>query len=252
VTAATPTEAAAGTAAEGTAPPGTPAEGTAPAGTPAEGTPAEGTPAEGAGAGVPERRRRGRPRSRRAEEAITEATIDLIVRHGVCGLSIEGVAQRAGVAKTTIYRRWASKEELALDVLARMHGPAPDLPPGGSVRDDLVFLLLAARSNHEGTTRWSAVLRRLAGEVDTYPEESRAFMARAIAPRRLRTLEVLRRGIQEGVVRADADLDLAAEALIAPVLLGALLPLRHQLGPDRVTALVDLVLAGLAPAPAPG
>src|SRR5437879_4279834 len=82
----------------------------------------------------------GRPRSERAEKAIIEATLDLLVEEaGVAGMTIEAVASRAGVGKTTIYRRWANKEALIIDALATLKGPVPPLA-GVSVRDDLITL----------------------------------------------------------------------------------------------------------------
>ena len=61
----------------------------------------------------------GRPRSERAARAIIDATIDLLAEEGgVAGVSIEAVAARAGVGKTTIYRRWPNKEALIIDALA--------------------------------------------------------------------------------------------------------------------------------------
>jgi AcrR family transcriptional regulator len=60
-------------------------------------------------------RRRGRPRSARAHRAILDAALSLLVEEGYDTMSIEAVAERAGVGKATIYRRWDSKEELVAD-----------------------------------------------------------------------------------------------------------------------------------------
>src|SRR5258708_35021930 len=85
----------------------------------------------------------GRPRSERAEQAIIEATLDLLIEEsGVAGVTIEAVASRAGVGKTTIYRRWANKEALIVDALATLKEPVPPLA-GVSVRDDLIMLARA-------------------------------------------------------------------------------------------------------------
>ena len=85
----------------------------------------------------------GRPRSEKAERAIIEATLDLIGEGmGVSELSIEAIASRAGVGKTTIYRRWSNKEDLVVDALATLKAPMPRLS-GTSVRDDLISWLEA-------------------------------------------------------------------------------------------------------------
>ena len=70
----------------------------------------------------------GRPRSERAEKAIIGATLDLLIEEaGVVGVTIEAVAARAGVGKSTIYRRWANKEALIVDALATLKEPVPPL-----------------------------------------------------------------------------------------------------------------------------
>ena len=61
--------------------------------------------------------KRGRPRRADADEAILAATLELLAEAGVAGLSMDVLAQRAGVGKATIYRRWDSKEALILDAL---------------------------------------------------------------------------------------------------------------------------------------
>src|SRR3954462_5033445 len=91
----------------------------------------------------------GRPRSERAAKAIIDATLDLLAEEGgVAGVSIEAVAARAGVGKTTIYRRWPNKEALIVDALAALKTPLP-VPAGRSVREDLIALTLAMRSTRE-------------------------------------------------------------------------------------------------------
>src|SRR3954451_25328604 len=87
----------------------------------------------------------GRPRSERAEKAIIDATLDLLVEEaGVAGVTIEAVAARAGVGKTTIYRRWANKEALIVDALATLKAPIPELT-GLSAREDLLAFTRAVR-----------------------------------------------------------------------------------------------------------
>jgi AcrR family transcriptional regulator len=79
----------------------------------------------------------GRPRSVRADEAIVEATLDLLAEgNTIETLSIEAIAARAGVGKATIYRRWSGKEALLRDALRTLKGTPPE-PTGRSVRDDL-------------------------------------------------------------------------------------------------------------------
>src|SRR5437764_14075432 len=95
----------------------------------------------------------GRPRSERADKAIVDATLDLLAEEGgVTGVSIEAVAARAGVGKTTIYRRWPNKEALIIDALAALKEPFP-VPRGDSARDDLVALAHAFVSDRSDKKR---------------------------------------------------------------------------------------------------
>src|SRR3954470_10481146 len=86
-------------------------------------------------------RRRGRARSTQADRAIFAATRTLLDEAGYHGLTVEGVAAEAGVAKTTIYRRYANKALLVLDAMLQAARDAPvALPDTGSFRDDLVAI----------------------------------------------------------------------------------------------------------------
>ena len=68
-------------------------------------------------------RRPGRPRSERADRAIIDASLSVFAESGTEGLCIEEVAARAGVGKTTIYRRWPGKEDLLLDAIGALQAP---------------------------------------------------------------------------------------------------------------------------------
>ena len=80
--------------------------------------------------------KRGRPRRADADGAILGATLELLNEVGVAGLSMDLLAQRAGVGKATIYRRWDSKETLILDAMLMTATPIP-VPDEGNLRDDL-------------------------------------------------------------------------------------------------------------------
>src|SRR5215475_3487601 len=87
-----------------------------------------------------------RPRLPSADQVIVEATRVLLLENGYAGVSIEGVAARAGVAKTTIYRRWPSKAELVFEVAIHRSrlGPAPDT--GTLVGDLAAVAVIIVRS----------------------------------------------------------------------------------------------------------
>ena len=94
---------------------------------------------DGAGAsGAPQR---GRPRSEKARTAILEAAAELLLARGLSAVSMDAVAERAGVSKATIYRWWPTKETLALDALYTSGPAAAPARDTGSLRGDLLSLL---------------------------------------------------------------------------------------------------------------
>jgi AcrR family transcriptional regulator len=187
----------------------------------------------------------GRPRSERAEKAIIEATLDLLVEEaGVAGMTIEAVAARAGVGKTTIYRRWANKEALIVDVLATLKEPLPALA-GGSARDDLITLARAMRP--PGDRRFDCAWNVLGGAAK-HPDLVERFRQDVIEPRREVIRGVLRRGVATGELRGDLDI----EAALA-VIVGAMTLRSRGLDPDETPPedlalrVVDTALRGFAP-----
>ena len=82
-------------------------------------------------------RRTGRPRSADADRAILAATRSALVELGWSGLTLGDVAARAGVAKTTLYRRWAGKNELVVDAVAALFEEQLELPDLGSLEADI-------------------------------------------------------------------------------------------------------------------
>src|SRR5690606_9853604 len=156
--------------------------------------------------------RAGRPRSEKAEKAIIEATLDLMAEGmGVAELSIEAIAARAGVGKTTIYRRWANKEDLVVDALATIREPLPPLA-GESVRDDLIVLLDVMR-REAGRHRDRCLMNMVMGETDRSQRIRERFIKIALEPRRAAMRQVLARGVATGELRPDLDLELGMALL---------------------------------------
>ncbi|MFC7587681.1 TetR/AcrR family transcriptional regulator [Nonomuraea antimicrobica] len=188
----------------------------------------------------------GRPRSEKAEKAIVDATLDLIGEGmGVSELTIEAIAARAGVGKTTIYRRWSNKEDLVVDALATLKAPLPPLS-GTSVRDDLISLVDAMRQE-SGQARTRCVMNIAMSEADRYPRLMERFVKRAVEPRRLAMRAVVERGIATGELRADLDVDLAIAVISGTMIHQTKWGPAGDLAPDLAERVVDTVLRGLAP-----
>lgn len=188
-------------------------------------------------------RPRGRPRDINVERAIVDATLDSFIEEGYGGMSIESVAARAGVAKTTIYRRWSNKEDL---VVAAIESVIDDfsVPDSGDVEADMS--LLVGRAHHFITaTRAGEVLPRMVVEVATATPLGRTYFERVLEPRISALVRLLEAAKQRGDLRADLDVDLAVASMIGSMLFLRItrrLPKKRSNLPAR---LVDQLIEGM-------
>lgn len=176
------------------------------------------------------------------EEAILEATRELLIEVGVRGLTIEGVAARARVAKTTVYRRWKSKEELALAVLLEMVKivAVPDL---GNIRDELIaFVNFAIQVLRK--TLMGRVMQGLVSDFASNEELGKAFREQVISQRLAEVHRLIERAIERGELRPDVDAVLVQELLVGPVYYRHLLSGR-KLDRQLAERIVDTVLPGI-------
>lgn len=181
------------------------------------------------------------------DEAILQATRELLVERGARSLTIEAVAERAGVAKTTIYRRWASRHELALAVVLDMVKTASAVPELGDTRRELAeFLGRAVRIL--ATTLMGPVMQGLVSELASDEELASAFRTQVVAVRVRELARVLDRGIARGHVRADVDAEQVHELLFGPVYYRLFLS-GNDLDADLAQRIVDAVYPGIAPPP---
>lgn len=141
----------------------------------------------------------GRPRSEAADEAIRGAVLALYAEHGFAGLTVDAVAERAGVSKATIYRRYCSKSELVFDALEGMTVEDLPTPDTGSLRGDLEALARGLASVLELPDRRALVCNLLA-EMGRYPDIA-AAQRRFVAGR----LDRLRDVVARARVRGDAE-----------------------------------------------
>jgi len=161
---------------------------------------------------------------------------------GYGGLSIEAVAQRSGVAKTTVYRRWPTRDELVADALDSRSDRNERIPDTGSIRGDLKEFCEGVRakltSNHG-----KAMLKSLVAAVDQSPEIVET-VERFWRERRDVGGDLIERWIRRGVLRPETDADLLVEAILAPIYLRVLLPGGPLTG-DVLEGFIDLALDGV-------
>ena len=187
------------------------------------------------------------PRVARTRATVLGAAIDLLAERGYSGFSVEGVVERTGVAKTTLYRHWPTRDDLLAAAIARLDGGGLDgrepLPDTGSVRQDLLDLL-ARRVRAARTTQWERCMPALV-EAAAYHPELATLIARLTTQILVQIETLLGRGIERGELRGDLDPQLAASALIGPIVFRRLL-LHEAPTLRRVTAVIDLIMQGIA------
>jgi AcrR family transcriptional regulator len=179
-------------------------------------------------------------RSERVVRQVIRATVTELGRVGYGALRVDDVASKAGVNKTTVYRRWPTKAELVAAAIRAVSGIEEPLPDTGHLRGDLVELVsrvLAFIKTPEGR----AITRLVTVEAGD-PEVdrlSRSFRDEALS-RRSRVIE---RAKARGELPQEVEPRLLLDAIFAP-LTTRVLRFREQVDPATVTRLVDLVLTG--------
>lgn len=190
-------------------------------------------------------KRPGRPRDETIDAAIVDALFELVEEQGLAALTIDAIAERAGVSKATIYRRWASKEELMNDSVARLED-AVVFPESGDIREDLLTGLSRVRLSMTKSTA-GAVFPWLVGEVAKGSEIGRRFAEAVIIPGRRKMAERISQAIEQGQLRSDLDVELAVDMLTGPALIQKLLGAVRTTDPDWTEKLVDNLLKGWRP-----
>jgi AcrR family transcriptional regulator len=160
-------------------------------------------------------------RDENARLAVLHAADDLLVERGFAGVTVEGIAARAGVAKQTIYRWWPSKVDILLDTLIEDADRQLATPASGSVLEGTRRYL---RSLARFLTKDPAgrVLLALIGEAQHDPAMAATFRARYLDPRREQERALLARGIDAGELSAELDIDGVLDALVGPLVYRAL------------------------------
>jgi AcrR family transcriptional regulator len=188
---------------------------------------------------------RSRRRSRRAEAAILEATLGLLGELGFSGLTMDGIAARAGVGKATIYRHWTSKAHVVVDAF-RAHIPPAPTPAADDFREDLLTFV---RSLVDGLTRspLAGILPSLVEAAERDPELERLFSEFG-QERRAVLRGVFERAAARDELREGLDLDLALELVVSPIFARRLV-FRRPPTPLYAEQVVDALLPVFCPTP---
>jgi len=178
-------------------------------------------------------------RSEEARLAVLEAADDLLVERGFAGVTIEGIAARADVAKQTIYRWWASKTDILFDALVIDAAEYFTWPDHGDLASDLRDQLRQLATFLTATDA-GAVCRALAGQAQHDPGVAARFEAEFVAGQRERA--PLLRARDRGELPENVDIELALDQLDGPVYYRVLVT-GQPVSPGYIDALVDRFLA---------
>jgi AcrR family transcriptional regulator len=157
----------------------------------------------------------GRPRSVEADKAILDAALVLLAEVGPTALSVEEVASRAGVGKTTIYRRFATKDDLVVASLASLNESLPTEIAEGNVRDRLVAMVTGWWAQQADGNPSGQLFHRVLAHAKRNPQMFCSFYDQVIEPRRDLYRTVVRRGIERGELREDTDVELMTTLIIS-------------------------------------
>ena len=190
------------------------------------------------------RRATGRPREARADHAILAAALELMAERGVPDLRMDDIADRAGVGKAAIYRRYRSKDELVAAAVSALVSEIT-VPDSGSTRADLLSLMRDAIEVYSGPVAAGA-MPSLVEAMHRDPELARAIRDDFLAGRRAALQAVLERGVERGDLRRDLDFELALDVLGGPLFYRLLItggPIDERLA----VGVVELIMRGFGP-----
>jgi AcrR family transcriptional regulator len=194
----------------------------------------------------PARAPRGRPRSEQARRAILTAALEIVRDDGYRAATIDSVAKRAGVARTTIYRWWPSIAALLVDVLLEL-GMVNAPPPVTGGDDPLRAIRLEMRRVASVTTELTGRLYGvLVGEGQHDPQIRQELLERLIYPRRGATARVVREAQARGPLRDDISPTVVTDLFYGPIFYRMLSG--HEPNTERfATQVFERVRDGLAP-----
>ena len=188
---------------------------------------------------------RGRPRQASAGKAIVDATLELLAERGFQAATIEAIAERAGVGRNTIYRRWPSKEELIVDALQELVVDL-DFQEDGDVYS-LLLDWIRDFVRVFSDPLYGRILPVVLGELQQNPDFARVYSEQIVQPRYDALLEFLRAAMERGELHPDADPEQIVDLLAAPPFVRALPVGLPPVSERYAEELLETIWRGIAP-----
>ncbi|GEP65088.1 TetR family transcriptional regulator [Clostridium beijerinckii] len=157
----------------------------------------------------------GRPRSEKTKNAILSAAYDLLLESGFGSVTIEKIAEKAGVSKATIYKWWSNKAAVVMDAFfdaAVVRLPVPDT---GSTMDDIIIQVNNLANFL--TSREGKVINEIIAEGQSDQKLAETYRTVYFKPRRLDSRYILERGISRGELKEDLDIELVMDLVFGPL-----------------------------------
>lgn len=193
------------------------------------------------------RRSRGRPRTPGAEQRIIDAALEEYGEHGWSGFTMDGVARRAGVGKSTVYLRWQDKDALLTDAVSASSGDLGEVDTG-SLRDDLHALAVNLFRHYREPAGWAAL--RVVVDTAGAPEPLGGFTQATTDVQADFVVQMAARAVERGELAADYPALEIGQCIYGSVIVQTLTlrldgrSLTDEEIETRASALVDLVLDG--------
>jgi AcrR family transcriptional regulator len=146
---------------------------------------------------------RGRPRDENARQAVLIAAMELMQFGGLRAASVDQIAERSGVSKTTIYKWWPNKTAVAVDAFYEQLMYDSPVPDTGSAAQDFRLLLRGVMAFYDSPL--GTIYAQLIGESQFYPDERDRIRERQVAMRRVAVREIWDRGVVRGELDPEVD-----------------------------------------------
>lgn len=154
-------------------------------------------------------------RVRRSKERVLAATLELLNEGGLGGVSVDDVSRRSGVAKTTIYRHWATRSDLVIDACSQLITDQAEVPDTGSFEGD-VRAFLSNIATLLQTARWSSVVPSIIDAAERDPDLARVHST--IQQGHASPLEeIISRAVRRGELPTSTDSSSLAAILLGPL-----------------------------------
>jgi len=184
----------------------------------------------------------GRPRSEETRKSILSAAYELLLEKGFQNVTVDGIAEKSGVSKATIYKWWPNKAAVVLDGFFEESEEVLQIPDTGTVRKDLFIQaknLAAFLTSPKGK-----VITELIAEGQFDQNIAEEYRRRYFSPRRLISQKIFDRGIQRGELREDLDIGLSIDLIFAPIFYRLLIT-GESLEIDYIEKMIEYAFWGL-------